>query len=238
MGFDVKITTKCGILDLLCPHTCMGCGQLGTIYCECCKKNILKNRQNICPICKQKLAKKWKCDECENILNGVFVAGMREGDLAKMISNYKYYAVRAIGEVLTEVIDGAIPEDFDKSLSGLEGDKSEVVIVPLPTIGRHVRQRGIDHTWRLGKKLAKRRGWRCERVLGRAADTVQVGTKATDRQAQAARAYEVVGKVVSGKRYLLLDDVWTTGASMLAAAKVMQEAGTKEMFGVVIGVSR
>ncbi len=235
MGFDVKNTTKCGILDLLCPYTCMGCGQLGTIYCECCKKNMLQNQQNICPICKQKLAKKWKCDDCENKLDGMFIAGVREGDLGKLISEYKYHAVRAIGEVLTEMIDGVIPRNFAKKQAG--GD-FEVVVVPLPTIGRHVRQRGIDHTWQMGKKLARRRGWRCERVLRRAADTVQVGTKAAERQTQAERAYEVVGRVDKQKRCLLLDDVWTTGASMLAAARVMREAGAEEVFGVVVAVSK
>lgn len=235
MGFDVKNTTKCGILDLLCPHTCMGCGQLGAIYCECCKKNMLQNQQSICPICKQKLAKKWKCDECENILDGMFVAGMREGDLGRLVSKYKYHAVRAIGEVLVEVVDGVIPEDFARSWNGNE---LEVVVVPLPTIGKHVRQRGIDHTWQMGRKLARRRGWRCERILGRAADTVQVGTKAAERQAQAERAYEMVRRIDKRKRYLLLDDVWTTGASMLAAAKVMREVGVEEVFGVVVAVSK
>ena len=57
MGFIVKNTTKCGLLDLVCPHSCRGCGQLGEVLCECCKKDILKHYEWICPICKKSVAK-------------------------------------------------------------------------------------------------------------------------------------------------------------------------------------
>ena len=42
----------------------------------------------------------------------------------------------------------------------------------------------------------------------------------------------------SDVNYLLLDDVWTTGASMLAAEKVMRAAGAKKVMGVVIAVGK
>lgn len=174
-----------------------------------------------------------KCPNCETEMVGLWAVGWREGVLKKLVSEFKYKSVRAVGDVLTEMLDETIP-DLGKMLpKGVE-----IVIVPLPTIGRHVRKRGLDHTLILARKLAKRRGWRCELVLARAADTVQVGAKAKQRQEQAERAYEVVGRVESKKWYLLLDDVWTTGASMRAAEKVMREAGAKNIMGGVIALTR
>lgn len=114
----------------------------------------------------------------------------------------------------------------------------EVVVVPLPTIGRHVRERGLDHTAILARKLAKRRGWKYERVLGRATDVVQVGTKAVARKAQAEKTYEVVREASGEKLYLLVDDVWTTGATMLAAEKALKEAGAKWIAGVALATGR
>ncbi len=38
--------------------------------------------------------------------------------------------------------------------------------------------------------------------------------------------------------YVLLDDVWTTGASMRAAAEVMRLAGAKRLVGLVVAVGK
>ncbi len=37
-------------------------------------------------------------------------------------------------------------------------DEVEVVVVPLPTIGRHVRERGLDHTAILAKEVGETKG--------------------------------------------------------------------------------
>lgn len=232
MKFVVKNTTSWSWFDLLCPHTCRGCGCLGEVLCGCCKNNILKKRVEVCPLCKRKLDndEKYSCRDCNMGFEGIFVGGWREGALAKLVAEYKYQSVRAAGRVLAEIMNQAIPADF--------GEGDEVVVVPLPTIGKHVRQRGLDHTLALAKRLARLRGWKVERVLKRAADTVQVGVSAAERQEQAERAYEACGRVDSRQKYLLLDDVWTTGASARAALKVMREAGAEKVGMVVIEVGK
>ena len=236
MKLVVKNTTRCGLLDLLCPYTCRGCGRLGTVLCERCKNNLIKTPLRVCPLCQQVLADagksgatwgNYRCEDCGMGFDALFVGGWREGVLAKLVKEYKYQAVRAIGEVLVDVLDRAIPELPEGT-----------VVVPLPTVGRHVRERGLDHTLNLAKKLARRRGWKCQQLLLRAADTVQVGTKASERMAQAKKAYMVQKEVDGEVNYLLLDDVWTTGASMLAAEEVMRAAGAKSVVGVVIAVGR
>lgn len=235
MEFVVKNTISGGWLDLLCPHTCRGCGRLGAIICECCKNDLLKVDLQVCPLCKQSLAEgaesgkklaKYRCADCELPFEAIFAGGWRQGALDRLVKDFKYHAARAAGGVLVELLDKVIPE-----LMG------EVVVVPLPTIGKHVRARGIDHTLVLGKKLARRRDWTCRRILQRAADTVQVGTKMAARQTQADRAYAVTSEVVPEPTYLLLDDIWTTGASLLAAERVLRRAGAAKIMAVVIAIS-
>lgn len=194
--------------------------------------------------------KEWMCPDCEVPFLWLGVVGWREGALKKVVKDFKYKSVRSAGEVLAELLDWRVPKnlreicnDAGKGHAGLrngeiEESGGEIVVVPLPTIGRHVRERGLDHTAVLAKKLAKRRGWKYERILGRATDTVQVGTKAADRKAQAERTYEVRREVDAEKVYLLVDDVWTTGATMLAAEKVLREAGAKKIAGVVLATGR
>ncbi len=236
MKFVVKNTTRSGLLDLLCPHTCRGCGRLGAVLCECCKNDLPESPLRVCPLCQQVLAdtkkngaawRDYRCKDCGLSLDSLFVCGWRDGVLAKLVKDFKYQSVRAVSGVLVEILQQAIPEL-----------PQNVVVVPLPTIGRHVRERGLDHTLVLAKKLAKKRGWKCQQMLLRAADTVQVGTKAAVRQEQAKKAYVASMTPDSETTYLLLDDVWTTGASMLAAAETMRLVGAKCVLGVVVMAGR
>lgn len=192
------------------------------------------------------VGREWVCPDCEVPFCWLGVVGWREGALAKLVKDFKYKSVRAAGEVLVDFLDERIPKDFgfldfgvgDASEVAMREGGLEVVVVPLPTIGRHVRERGLDHTAILARKLAKRRGWKYERVLGRATDVVQVGTKAVARKAQAEKTYEVVREASGEKLYLLVDDVWTTGATMLAAEKALKEAGAKWIAGVALATGR
>lgn len=236
----MKNTTKWGLVDLICPHTCRGCGELGAVLCERCKKYILNERVEICPICKKIVAETGEnvqktkvegedevCKGCDSPFERCWVVGWRKGALAKVVKDFKYKSVRAAGEALAELADAVLPQGL-----------AEMTIVPLPTIGRHVRERGLDHTKVLAKKLAKMRNWRVDAVLARATDTVQVGASAAKRKNQAESTYEVVKKLDSKQKYLLLDDIWTTGATMRAAAKRMREAGAKEIYGIVLAIGQ
>ncbi len=238
MEFVVKNTTKWRLIDLVAPHSCRGCGHTGAVLCERCKIYNKEQREAICPLCRMVVAQSYenggklvKCPNCEMELLGLWAVGWRRGVLKKLVSEFKYESVRAIGEVLAEMLNEAIPD-----LAKILPEGAEVVVVPLPTIGKHVRRRGLDHTLILARKLAKKRGWKCEQVLTRVVDTVQVGAKVKERREQAERAYKVSQGVDSRKYYLLLDDVWTTGASMKAAERVIREAGATKVMGAVIGV--
>ena len=105
------------------------------------------------------------------------------------------------------------------------------VIVPLPTATHHVRSRGFDHTYLLAKNLGKIRKFKVEKILVRNKNTVQVGADKKARLTQAKEAYAINPKIKIKKdaTYILLDDVWTTGASITAAKKILQNAGAKNI---------
>lgn len=224
MGFIVKNTTIKNPLDLICPHTCIGCGAIGEILCECCKNNILVDHLNYCPACKR-LTPDGDCKHCA--LPSCFMVGWRDELIFEMVESYKYHSVRALSDVFAELLDGILPE--------IDG---QVVVVPLPTIKKHVRERGFDHMQMIAKKLAKKRGWKVGNVLKRAKNTVQVGANREVRLVQAAEAYEICGRIQPDTTYVIIDDVWTTGASMKVATKKLQRAGASKVLLAILAVNR
>lgn len=231
MAKNVKNTTFFNPLDLIAPHSCRGCGKLGDVLCDCCKKHILdSNFYNNCPKCKRPLADgAHKCRYCRG-LPPIYTIGVREGLLGDLIHVYKYYSVRAIGEKLAELI-------YERLLDDLP---DETVIVPLPTSTKHIRERGFDHTLFVAKKLARfDKRLKVGRILMREKNTVQVGTDKKTRILQAEEAYSLKEGVVLDKNttYLLLDDVWTTGASMITAVKKLRAGGAKRIVIALLSVS-
>ena len=224
MSFIVKNTTFCGLFDLICPHSCRGCGAIGEPVCECCKNDICAEHLDFCPNCKGPV-RNFFCEEC--YLPPIFTIGRRDQLIGKLVSDLKYQQKRKLASDLVELMDRIFPV-----LAG------PVMVVPLPTIRRHIRERGFDHTLLIAKKFAKRRGFKVGRILVRTNDTVQVGANAETRQRQAKQAYAINGAIDKSSTYLLLDDVWTTGASMKAAIKKLRMAGAFKIVGAVLAVSR
>lgn len=230
MGFDVKITTKISILDLVAPHSCRGCGALGSVLCERCKKYNSESILKICSRCKKSIL---KC-HCQA---PVYAAFYREGLMKDLVEEYKYHSVRATASILAEMLSLTIPENFPS-----ESDTHNVSVIPLPTVPKHIRERGFDHTLLIAKELGLIRKWKVEQALLRNKNTVQVGADEKTRKLQATSAYQISEKWLrhqkpktdGSKTYLLLDDVWTTGASMEAAISVLKKAGATNIASAVI----
>lgn len=229
MPKKVKNTTFPGLLDLIAPHSCRGCGQLGSALCNRCKKHIICCNFNKCPICKKPINKAHRCKHCHD-LPPTFIMGIREGLLSNLIHDYKYYSIRAIGTKLAECLHENIPKEaFPKNS----------VLVPLPTATNHIRSRGFDHTLLIAKHFAKYRHLKLQKLLLRNKNTVQVGADKSTRLTQASSAYTINNNTELDPTvtYILFDDVWTTGASMMSAVQKLRSAGAKKINILLLSIS-
>ena len=151
--------------------------------------------------------------------------------MKELINVYKYQSLRAAGDVLADLL--------------IESFKFEnnSILVPLPTISKHIRERGFAHIEFLASRICKlsrhkRQSTRayisCVKLLMRVNSSVQVGSSAEKRKIQAEEAYSVAKGFDPNKHYILLDDVWTTGSSMLAAAQKLRSLGAQYVDILVI----
>lgn len=238
--YRVKITIEKFILDMVLPNRCVRCQREGGIFCDRCKKYISIINPGY-------------------VMNDMYgfekllVAGLKEGWFERMVRDFKYKGRRDYGEFLAEKLGEVILGEvkrmrFGDELSNKSGEVTcgvlrkveteikeirQIVLVPLPTIRKHIRERGFDHTLRLCFELENFLQKRLDdfgisveyqSLLVRKNKTVQVGKEKKERVKQAEKAYGIrEGVEIENKTlYILVDDVTTTGASLAAAKKILQ----------------
>ena len=209
------------LITLLAPHYCCSCGAVGGLLCDYCKYDIINDSFEACILC-HKLARPTEnsCMGCKSSFAKAWCAGSRSEGLKVLLNRYKFERARAAYLPLAELLDSALPTL-----------PSDMVIVPVPTIAPHIRERGYDQTVLLAKQLARRRGASYAPLLRRKTNSVQRGATRKQRIRQAGEAF--TAKQCVG-RYLVVDDISTTGSTLNAAAKVLMDAGASEVWVAVV----
>lgn len=110
----------------------------------------------------------------------------------------------------------------------------DYLVVPVPTATARIRERGFDHTDLLAKRVAMISGLREIKALRRLDQTRQLGSKREDRLTQLTGSFAVKNPLgIHGRKILLIDDVITTGGTLIAAAKALRAAGAKSVDALV-----
>lgn len=116
------------------------------------------------------------------------------------------------------------------------------MIVPVPLHKARLRERGYNQSWLLAQQMAA--AWEIparQDLLVRTVNTRhQVGLSRHERMQNVAEAFTVperAAQVLRGKRILLVDDVMTTGSTLLACARTLHAAGVREVQGMTLAAA-
>ena len=220
------------LLSPIAPLFCKGCGRLGSSLCERCINDILCQPCPICLRCRKRLNGGNMCAKCRKSsaqqLTNAWAVGWRTEALRQLTNDYKFHselnAAPALALLLQKTLQRAAPElSFD-------------AIVYVPTIARHIRARGFDHMALVAKQLGAQLGVPVlTDMLVRLDNHVQHGSNRQERR-RITTSLGVRSCTQPPRSVLLIDDIWTTGATMQTAAALLRRVGVRRVYGLVVAV--
>jgi ComF family protein len=206
-------------LDLLLPARCAGCGRAGDSLplCERCavlSGNPLADRAPPAPL------RGWSA-----------AARYETGGGEEWVRRFKYPRPGLRG--LDPAAEAVAAAWIRSAAAGVPGPAPERV-VPIPLHPRRLRERGFSPPAVLARDVARSSGSRvAPRALVRVRDTPsQTGLSRRARQQNVAGAFRAVG--ASPQRVWLVDDVVTTGSTLVSAARALHRAGAREVWAVCL----
>lgn len=116
---------------------------------------------------------------------------------------------------------------------------SEFSLTWLPMHRKKRRERGFDQAEIMACEIAARLGCPVAKMLSREADTPpQSGLHPKLRAENVSGAFEIAnGAAVAGRSVVIIDDIFTTGASINECAKILMDGGAKAVYARTLAVA-
>jgi predicted amidophosphoribosyltransferase len=203
------------LAKLFSPPRCVGCGVESTALCTRCVLDLTPPPA-YCLWCRASEYKSsaFSCHSCQLRLGmaSTTIVSAYSGLAQVLVRSAKFGHMRAAAEAQGHAV-AALTKQLDVE-----------VVTTVPTLNSHIRARGYDHATTIAKTAARDLGLPFFRMLGRAKSTQQVGKNRNERLVQAKNSV-FTRKRCFDQKVLLIDDVVTTGATMLDCVRALSGAG-------------
>ena len=201
------------IIDLLYPRraVCMGCGSM--VGCD---------RDDLCEECRESLAKNFigvRLPDWKTGLSGTAFAHPYHGPAGNVVRRLKYDSVWILAEEMGRDIARAAEQLRLK----------DCVVTSVPMHPKRLRERGRNHSALLAETAARELGFEYMEILERTRNAPQQARLSDVQRRENLKGGFAVRegnkKEIFGRTILLIDDVWTTGATAMSCAEALRNAG-------------
>ncbi|MFA4954166.1 MAG: double zinc ribbon domain-containing protein [Patescibacteria group bacterium] len=222
------------VADVFFPARCLVCRAPGAWWCVACRASVECLSHNRCPGCGKSLFEH-SCEQ--DILRGLAVTGFyHDKRLREAIQALKYHGVT---KIMPQV------EAYLKAWRDVRLDpwpwagESSLVVQHLPAAPRHVRKRGFDQARLIRDALIRSClpwGKAGEILVRRGKARSQTELSVELRRANVAGCFALARDATIPPAVLLVDDVFTSGATMREAARALKAAGVERIYGFALAV--
>jgi predicted amidophosphoribosyltransferase len=208
------------VLDLVLPQRCLVCGADGTLLCSGCREALPQLEPPLCARCGAPTA--WpvhRCRECSGrrlAFASARAAVPYDDAVRRVVGGWKERGLRRLAEEAAELVAERVA-------------RPEAALLAYVPSGRgRRRRRGHHPAERLARALAPRWGMTCVPLLERTRDGArQRGLPLAERRRNVAGAFTAL-QGINGP-VVLVDDVYTTGATASAASASLRAAGASRV---------
>jgi ComF family protein len=210
---------------LLC-HRPIGLADDDALVCGLCRSRWRPVPHPLCSRCGEPLRPEEECRLCSAWpvgLGCVRSAVRLDGGARDAVHRLKYEGWWRVTEAMA------------LRMTGLEPLTAGVSLIPVPLAPRRERLRGYNQSERLAAALGVRLGLRVRTDVLRRTRATRTQTALTPDERRANVAGAFAASRAHGLRAVLVDDVFTTGATLLAAAEALTAAGAVSVEAVTFG---
>lgn len=219
------------IEETLWPTRCVVCDTPGTLLCRFCRLRLpYLDQLRACPRCGAAHGR-LICCECNQVtltwkglatfpLDGCVSATMLAAPTRRMIVMYKDRGEQRLAPLFARFIAESIPPAWIR----------QGALVPIPAQAASLRKRGFDHIGLIGSELARITHMPLLNALVAVERRDQRSLTAQQRLANMKGSFRVSKPLPP--TVVLLDDVFTTGATLFAAADALRKQGAQRVFGL------
>ena len=226
-------------MHILFPRRCMCCGKVLNFenykrgVCDSCKRNMVLVKEPRCTICGKPIRFIFDayCKDCSRRKHsyiqgrGVFVY---TGPMKLAMYGFKYSNSRYIASTCAQIAW----REYKEWIGYIQPD----VIIPVPMYEKKKRRRGYNQAEVFGRALSKESGIPVAKdYVIRCADTVPLkGLDLCQRQENLKNAFKIKENALKFNCALIVDDIYTTGTTIDAVAKVLQSQGVTNVYFLTI----
>ena len=215
------------ILDLIAPERCGSCGAEGALFCVDCRTMLLESGAT--PL-----------HQPPQGVRAAATVGPYANGLDVAVRTLKFHGVPRLARPLGAALAAPIAAVAAPWLAAASADAAPI-LVPTPTDPARRRERGFDHALLLANAAGEATGLRVVELLERTRAVEPLhGLGRSDRrraldQAIAVRtSANLRAQVDHAALIILVDDIWTSGATFEAAAQALTVAGWQQVAAVAV----
>lgn len=209
------------VIDLIYPERCACCGKEGETLCNDCKGKInFVDPLLSCSLCGRFLGESNICGECiereRNYERGYFLF-YYEGPVREAIHSLKFHGKRSLAYKLLN-----LGKDRIEALKG-----SFDFLIPIPITKRRLKERGFNQSYLISLGISKLTGIPVlPNSLVKVRETEdQFALDHERRKSNVRNAFGIrKAKELKGKRILIVDDLFTTGYTVMEASRTLKRA--------------
>ena len=222
------------ILDLVFPRRCPICDKpvkpYGGLICrECAGVPQPVGEYTCCKCGKPVEPEEEYCSDCREKKHIYYrgAAAFCYRSVSGSLYRFKYEGRREYADYYGREMARALDRFIEETGAG----HMPQVLVPVPCSAQRIRKRGYNQAAVLAQKMSEIVQIPVDTdVLKRSKDTKAMRTmSASERQNNLKKAFHAYGNSVRLKSIMLIDDIYTTGATVDACAQALLEAGAKEV---------